>query len=201
MTRVLIAAVAAASLTACSGMGMGMGGGRMNAGMSHTMPDGAPMQAPMPGMVMPTQAMAYMRAAGESDLFEITSSQVALQRTQNPAVRAYATTMIDHHTRTTNTLLSTARAALLMPPPAVLGPDKRAMIDQLNSQAGMNFDRLYIQQQVTGHQEALAIHGGYAQGGDNAALRATAAATVPVVQGHLSTAQSIQGRMGGMGGM
>lgn len=199
MKRVLLAAAAVASLSACSTLerfGLGSGGPAPMAdpGMSAPMSDNPGMSGPM----MPTSAMAYVRAAGESDLFEITSSQLALQRTQNPDIRAFASTMIDHHTSTTNTLLAAARAARMISPPAVLRPDKRAMIDQLNGQVGASFDRLYLRQQVMAHGEALAIHTSYAQRGDNAALRAAAAGTVPVVQGHLSTAQSLQARMGPM---
>jgi putative membrane protein len=64
---------------------------------------------------------AYLRAAGESDLYEVTSSQLAIQRTQNPDVRRFATRMIDHHTGTTNALLAAARKAGIAPPPIVLG--------------------------------------------------------------------------------
>jgi predicted outer membrane protein len=126
-------AAAAASLSACSTLGMG-DMGRSPHGMGHAMPDGGMMSAPMPGMMMPTQAQAYIRLAGESDLYEITSSQIALQRTQNPELRTFATRLIDHHTMTTNATLSAAKAGRVPPPPAVLGPQKRAMIDQLNSQ-------------------------------------------------------------------
>jgi putative membrane protein len=52
------------------------------------------------------------------------------------------------------------------------------MIDQLNGQAGRNFDRLYVQQQVAAHQEALGVHGGYAQTGDTAPIRSTAASVL-----------------------
>jgi putative membrane protein len=200
MKHVLLVAVAAASLTACSSMGMGRGDDM--AGMApHTMPDGSTMGGPMSGPMMPTQAMGYLRAAGESDLFEITSSQTALQRTQNPEIRAFAPMLIDHHTGTTNATLAAAKAGRIPPPPVVLGPDKRAMIEQLNSQTGRAFDQLFIRQQVPAHEQALALHAGYARSGDVPTLRASAAAAVPIVTRHLAEARAMQARMGGMSGM
>lgn len=195
MKRVLFAAAAAASLTACSSMGMG----RLMGDNSMPMRDPSmPMAAPMPGMMMPTQAMAYIRTAGESDLYEVTSSQIALQRTQNPELRAFATKLIDHHTMTTNATLTAAKAGRVAPPPAVLGPQKRAMIEQLNAQTGMDFDRLYIRQQIPAHEEALALHTNYARAGDVASLRASATAAIPIVTSHLNEARAMQTAMGGM---
>lgn len=196
MKRILMLAAASAALAACSTLGMdGMG----RDGMAAPMPtqDG-PMAMPAGSMMMPTAAMSYIRAAGESDLFEVTTSQLALQRTQNPQIRQFATKMIDHHTGTTNSLLAASKAARIPPPPAVLGPQKRAMIQQLEGQTGAAFDRLYIQGQVTGHREALGIHTNYSQSGDNGTLRAAAAAVVPIVQGHLSEVQGMQSSMGAM---
>ncbi len=196
MKRLLLLAVAAIPLSGCSTLN------RM-AGMGHGAMAGPPMPmaAPTPGMIMPTQANAYLRAAGESDIYEITSSQLALQRTQNPEIRAYATKLIDHHTGTTNATLAAAKAGRVLPPPAVLGPQKRAMVQQLEGQTGAAFDQLYIRQQVSAHQEALALHTNYARAGDVASLRASAGAAVPIVTDHLAEAGAMQSRMGGQTGV
>ena len=47
--------------------------------------------------------------------------------------------------------------------------------------------------QVAAHLEALTLHGGYADRGDNAALKAAAAKTKPVVQSHLDELKKIGG--------
>jgi len=186
MTRTLLLAAVAVVLSACSSMGMSPGGM-----MGGPAPMG-PMAAPTP----PTAA--YLDAAAQSDLYEVTSSQLAIMRTQNPDIRRYATRMIDHHTMTTNTLLTASRAAGVAPPPTVMGPEKRAMVQQLQAQTGMNFDRLYTRQQVTAHQQALAIHTRYAASGDTPQIRAAAAAAVPIVQRHLTEIQGVQARMGAL---
>jgi putative membrane protein len=140
------------------------------------------------------EAQAYLFHAGAGDVFEITSSTLAILKSQNPQVRAFATTLIDHHTQTTNQTLAAARAGGAMPPPPELSPMQKQMIGQLHAAApGAAFDRLYLQQQVPAHEQALQINSGYAQGGDNPSLRANAQAAVPIVTAHLEQARQLNG--------
>ena len=81
-----------------------------------------------------------------------------------------------------------------MPPPPELSPMQKDMITQLIA-AGPNFDRVYLQQQMTAHQQALQMQQGYAAQGDNPALKAAAASAVPVIQGHLAQVQQIMAAM------
>src|SRR3712207_8417473 len=53
------------------------------------------------GEMTPTERGAYVRMAAASDLFEIQSSQLALQNAQRPEVRQFAQMLITHHTQTT----------------------------------------------------------------------------------------------------
>ena len=137
------------------------------------------------------QAQAYLFHAGAGDVFEITSSMVAIQKSQNPQVRAFATMLIDHHTQTTNQSLAVAKGAGVMPPSPELSAMQKSMIGQLMAASGASFDRLYLQQQVPAHQQALSINGGYARSGDVAALRQNAQGAVPVIQAHLAQAQQL----------
>ena len=69
-------------------------------------------------------------------------------------------------------------------------PNHQAMLDQLRS-TGANFDVAFKQAQIAAHQEALALHQNYASGGDVPALRTVAGAAVPIIQQHLTTAQTL----------
>jgi len=68
------------------------------------------------------------------------------------------------------------------------------MLNQLAAARGTQFDRLYATMQVQAHQEALALHSGYAETGFDPALRSFAAQVAPVVQSHLAMAQRLTGR-------
>src|SRR5947209_7616289 len=96
---------------------------------------------PVPDVPAAAHAQGYVALAAGADLFEIQSSQLALQ----------------------------------------------------GSASGADFDKAYLQAQVTAHQAALAIHTGYAQRGDREALRQAAGAAVPIVQMHLDRVRMLAG--------
>lgn len=165
------------------------------AGLALAAPAVAQLQPPPAPPEAKVQAQPFLEAAGMSDVYEITSSQIALMKSRNPKVRSYATELIGHHTMTTNTALAAAKKGGVTPPPPVLNAGMRAMISELNAAAPGEFDRLYVGQQIPAHQGALDVQSGYAQGGDNPALRAAAKAAVPIVRKHLAEAQAMQRSM------
>ena len=174
MIRTLFVAAASLSFTACA----------MNADI------GADAAAAV-GDMTPTQASAYVAMAASSDMFEIESSRLALQRSQNTDIQQFARMMIDHHTQTTQQLSAAARAAGVTVPMS-MSPMHARLVTTLNAAgSGRAFDRVYATQQVLAHQQALALHGNYAVRGDTPALRQTAGAATPIVRGHLNTAQNL----------
>jgi len=79
----------------------------------------------------PLFAPAYMATAGSSDQFEIQSSQLALQMSQNPALRNIANTLIADHTRSTQMVVAAAQSAAgaqpaTAPPPPPMPSSGRA---------------------------------------------------------------------------
>lgn len=147
---------------------------------------------PPPPAEAKTTADAYVAASGKSDLYEINSSQVALQKSQNPAVKKFAQMMIDHHQKTTAATMKAAQKAGLNPPPPALDPGATASINELQTASGADFDRLYLGQQVPAHQAALDLQQSYAAGGDKAPLKANAKTTAPIVKRHLDQATKLQ---------
>lgn len=172
-TMIFCSALASLALTAATGAPATM----QTAGQTGSMDDA---QA-----AAPRDAMGYARKAGASDLYEIESSRLALQKAGSGAVRQFGQMMIEHHSRTTQQLTSAARAAGMTPPPPALEPRQQKMIDELRGLSGAQFDAAYLRQQRMAHQQALALHSGYAENGDNAALRKAASAAVPIVQRHI----------------
>lgn len=168
---------------------------------------GAPALAqtppPPPPAAAKTSAMPYVAAAGASDQFEIQSSQLAVSKSPNAATRKYAQMLIKHHTKTTAATVKAAKKAGMTPPPPALDPGAAPSIAELQNAAATDFDRLYFGQQVPAHQAALDLHQSYARDGDQAALRTSAKAAVPIVQQHLTGAQKMldgaaTGKMSGM---
>jgi putative membrane protein len=153
----LVAALGGMSLSACSTM------------------------APMMDMT-PEAAPAFVAMAASSDMFEIESSRLALQRSRNAMVRMHAEMMIRDHTNMSAQLRAAAASAGLGVPPAML-PMHAAMMNDLMRSG--DFDRTYRAQQLLSHRQALALMDNYARRGDVPQLRGVAAAAVPVVRSHL----------------
>lgn len=150
---------------------------------------GTPAAGAMPSpsaAAMPRDAMGYVAKAGASDLYEIQSSQLAQQKGASAEVKRFAGMMIQHHTMTTEQVTAAARTAGLTPPPPALEPRQQAMITELQGLSGAAFDAAYVRQQRMAHDEALALHSGYAQNGDTPALRDTAKKAVPIIRQHIA---------------
>ena len=147
---------------------------------------------PPPPPEAKTAAMPYVMAAGMSDLYEINSSQIALEKTQNPVIRRYANMMIKHHQKTTADTMAAAKKAGMTPSAPMLDAGTTASINELQTAPAADFDRLYLSQQVPAHQAALDLNQSYGASGDQAALRMTAKKAVPIVKQHLATAEKMQ---------
>lgn len=140
----------------------------------------ATMGAPMD--MTPEAAPAFVAMAASSDMYEIESSRMALQRSRMPMNRMHAEMMIRDHSNTTAQLKAAAASVGLGVPMQML-PMHAALLNELARST--NFDATYRNQQIMSHRQALALHDNYARRGDVPQLRGVAAATVPVVRGHL----------------
>ena len=147
--------------------------------------------APAP-MLVPMTAEGFRAMALQSDAFEISSSQLALQQSRNPAVRSFARQMIRDHSMTSQALGVPAGSAV------ALDARHASMLNQLAPLSGRTFDAAYAQMQVMAHQEAVAMFTAYAQGGVDPAMRAFAQQVLPSLQMHLTMAQRLTGRRGAM---
>jgi putative membrane protein len=138
----------------------------------------------------PLSAANYLQMASSSDQFEIQSSQLAVQNSQNAGVRSFAQMLINDHTRMSNEMMAAAQAAGVATSPPVLAAHHAQMLTTLQT-AGPNFDSVYRQQQITAHQEALNLHRSYASSGDVASLKSLATTAVPAIEMHLQQAQAL----------
>ena len=141
----------------------------------------------------PLLAPGFMAQAASANQFEIESSQLALQASQNPGVRNFANMLIADHTAMGQQMAAAAAAARLSPPAPALLPAQQAALDQLRaSGTGPSFDMAFQQAQIQAHQQGIALMQNYSTGGDVPALRTLAAGAIPKMQQHLALAQSLQ---------
>lgn len=161
------------------------------AGCARTAPPPPPPLPPAPvDLNNPLLAPGFLAQAASGNEFEIESSQLALQMSQNPAVRNFANMMISDHARLGQAMAAAATSAGLTPPAPTLLPQHQALLDQLRT-TGPNFDAAYRGVQIQGHQQALMLFQNYATSGDVPAIRAAAGQAIPAIQMHLSQAQML----------
>jgi putative membrane protein len=133
-----------------------------------------------------------MMMYGHSDQFEIQTGKLAATKAASPRIREFGSRMVTDHTKSTAMVIAAAKkSGLPTSPPPPLKADQQAMLTDLQSQTGAAFDKTYLSQQLTAHQEALALQSSYANGGDDPNLKATARRIVPVVQMHLGMLQKM----------
>src|SRR5438309_3379771 len=131
----------------------------------------------------PLMAPGFLAQAASGDQFEIQSSQLALQVSQNVAVRNFANLLIADHTRMSQAMAGAARSVGLAPPAPVLLPAQQTTLDQLRAAgAGPAFDLAFKNAQIAGHQHALGLMQNYATGSDVPALPTVALEAEPNIQ-------------------
>jgi putative membrane protein len=151
--------------------------------MNATMDNGA--------AAMPTDAAGFIKTAGASDLYEIQSSKLALQASNDQDVKDFAQMMITDHTKTTQAVKDAAAKANLTVSPPQLTPEQQQNMDTLQPLTGDAFDTAYVQQQLPAHQQALALMQNYAESGDTPALQDAAKSAIPIIQKHISELQKL----------
>ena len=136
----------------------------------------------------------YVTNAAIADMYEVAAARVALERSKNADVKKAAQMILDDHTRSSNELkAAVASAGTDVTIPTEMDERRKGMVDNLRQAPADGFDQVWLAQQTAAHQEALTLHRGFADNGDNAALKAHAAKTAPVIEKHLQHVRSHQG--------
>jgi putative membrane protein len=130
-------------------------------------------------------AQQFAETAALSDMYEIESSRLALDKGESAQTREFAQMMITDHTRSSENLKAAIEASgQSLALPGEIDAAHEAQIDVLRSLSGADFDREYLSQQMAAHRQALDLLKAYGGNGDTAELRQFAQATIPVIQKH-----------------
>jgi putative membrane protein len=132
----------------------------------------------------------FMTKAAQSDMTEIQTSQLALQKSQNREIRDYAQKMIQQHTNSSKELMQIAQSKGVTLPKDV-GSKNQPLVSKLSKLSGQEFDRAYMQGQIQSHQKTLNEYQAYLQKGQQQELIAFANKIAPLVSQHLEMAQGM----------
>ena len=133
----------------------------------------------------------YVMNAAVGDMYEIEAGRMAQEKGQSAETKALGEMLVNDHTASSTRLAELARAAGETPP-TEMDERRKGLIDNLRAANGADFDKVFAEQQVAAHREALTLHEGYAENGDNAQLTAFAAEAVPKLRAHLERAEALE---------
>lgn len=193
MKKLLIAASAFALLGTMSGAAVAQDATAMTGSMTASDVGVSPMTG--------TSAVDYVKIAADSDMYEIASSRLAVTKSKNPAIVAFAKQMITDHMTTSKSLMAALDNAdrKIAKPSTMMSTEKASKIQLLKKAPKGSFDNLYLQQQLQAHQAAWSLHKGYALDGTDASLKQVASTAVPVIERHLQHLKGIMpANMSGM---
>lgn len=138
-----------------------------------------------------TPDATYVQNAAASDMFEIESSKLALEKATLPALKTYAEMMIAEH-GTSSAELKIAAASAGIPVPTMLPPPLQAKLEALRTKSGAGFDQQYLADQRAGHQDTLTKVNAYLAGAPAGPLKDHASKVTGVVQKHLNAVEKIK---------
>jgi predicted outer membrane protein len=143
-----------------------------------------------PASAAEMKAVDFANTAAGSDAFEIQSSQLALQKSRNDKVKAFAEEMIKQHSQSTAKLKAAAQEAHIQVD-ATLPKELQSKLDALKTASGPTFDAAYLSAQISVHTKAAQLFGNFSKDGEGGPIKAFAQQTYPVIRTHLVRVQAL----------
>ena len=142
-----------------------------------------------------TQASAqdkkFLMTATDGSLFEIKTSQLALQKSQNADIKQYAQQMIDDHTKLMDQMKPVASEAGVTPQTDLMMAKHKALYSKLQGMNEPQFDQAYIKAQLADHKESQKAFQTEQSKGTLASEKAAAAQGQPIIDQHLQHIQQL----------
>ncbi len=136
----------------------------------------------------------FVKKAAVANQFEIDSSKLALEKSQDADIKTFAQKMVDDHTKAGESFTAAVTegkvdAALV---PAKLDAKHQKELDKLSKADAKDFDKDYLKAQKDAHKDAIALFKGYSEKGDNEALKTFATNTLPTLEGHQTELEGLK---------
>ena len=126
--------------------------------------------------------MFSMKAA-QGGIFEVQSSQIALNKTHNKQVMMVARRMVKEHSAA-NAELKTVAQDKHISLPTGTDPMHKAVIAKLRRQSGTAFDKTYMASQETAHAATVKLFENEIATGEDKDVTAFASKNLPIIEDH-----------------
>lgn len=136
----------------------------------------------------------FLHEAAVGGMAEVELGKLAQQNASSVAVKDFATQMVTDHGKANQELESLAQKESVALP-TQLDAKQTALRDRLAKLNGAAFDRAYMAAMVKDHEKDVAEFRAESKSSTNADVKAFAAKTLPVLEGHLKMAQDVQKKL------
>jgi len=136
------------------------------------------------------QDAKMMREIAQADLAEVQAGKLGASKASSAEVKKFAQHMVDDHGKHLSEARAMAKTKGLQLPSAPAKKHQQAM-KKLESASGAQFDKVFMQQMVKDHEEALKLVQNTAKNAKDPQLKADAEKTAPVIEKHLEEAKRI----------
>jgi putative membrane protein len=132
----------------------------------------------------------FVTRASIGNLFAIAESELAISRTDDPEVKAFAEQLVEDHQKAEAALEPAADGSGAAVATALDG-DHQARVTALQSKSGADFDKAYVADQGEIHSNTLTLYADNMLLGDNAKLKALAIKMIPITEAQLKKTQAL----------
>jgi putative membrane protein len=139
---------------------------------------------------------AFLSKLAVGNKFEIDSSTLALSRSKSETVKTFASQMVSDHGQAAVKMKQAVTDAKLKAPGDALDARHQAMLDDLKKKDGPAFDQAYVDAQLKGHEETVAMFEAYSTTGDNPRIKQFASDLLPTLRMHLENVRKLQAKTG-----
>jgi putative membrane protein len=152
---------------------------------------GEPTEAP--AVTVSSEDRAFMTKAASGGMLEVTLGADAAKRGTHPDVKAFGNHMVRDHGKANDELkeLAAKKGVVL---PAEMNEEHKELVEKLSKLSGAKFDAEYASEMVDDHEEDIKEFKEAASEAKDADLRAWAAKTVPILEGHLTMAKDLKAK-------
>jgi len=137
----------------------------------------------------------FLRKASSVNTLEVDVSKLALERSQNTDVRAFAEMLGKDHGDAGDRLKDVVDRMKVEFPKDLL-PEHKTIEDRLTTLNGSAFDQEFVKVMIDGHQQAIDLFQQEANSGQNDQLKAYAQSMLPSLKMHLEQARDVLKKLG-----
>jgi len=138
-----------------------------------------------------TAADSFLKQAMQGDMAEIKMGQLAQEKGADQQVKQFGQTLASDHQQNLDKAKSVAQKIGLTPPDGV-DPEQKAMFDKLSKLSGQQFDQEFARHMVQDHKKDVSKF--ELESKKSGEVANFAQETLPVLKGHLRTAETLISR-------